>query len=256
MENSNTTNCNQRHMTAPTSRQKPIRRVIVGVTGVFVGVALIVAATMVFTLDLEDGFNLTETHPFGSSSHAIVAHDFAELADPPSWMIEEIRIQGTSATSADLFVGVAATRTVERFLNGVGHDEIVAIEFRADKTLGGVDYTTQPGTAVPTPPGLEPFWAATAHGPNIRSLDWPTEEGDWTAVIMNADGSAPVAADLALGMKIRGLTAIGAFALTFGIASLAGGTLLAMRGQRLRRQLDDGSGAALPALARKPAPTG
>ena len=257
MKNSTTTSASNQPRTPAASNRQGLARVVFGVAGAMAGLALVAVATMVFTLDLEDGFNLTEPHTFESPSPAIVAHDFTELADPPSWLIDEIRVQGTSATTSDLFVGVAPTSAVARYLNGVSHDEIVAIEFNADKTLGGVDYTTHPGTAAPTAPGPERIWVASAQGSNVQTLDWPAEDGEWTAVIMNADGSAPVAADLALGMKISGLAAIGGFAMVAGIASLAAGSALAVSGQRqLRRQRKSDWPAARPPRAGELTPTG
>jgi hypothetical protein len=52
------------------------------------------------------------------------------------------------------------------------------------------EYRHQPGSrALPTA-GTQPFWATVAN----RRLEWEVEEGDWVAVVMNADGARGVVA--------------------------------------------------------------
>jgi len=62
-------------------------------------------------------------------------------------------------------------------------------------------------------------------GSGRRTLEWALRDGDWAVVIMNADGSAPVAADVQLGARfgvvyplVVGLTLAGVFLLALGAA--------------------------------------
>ena len=64
------------------------------------------------------------------------------------------------------------------------------------------------GGAPATLPGQESFWVAQASGTGQQELLWVPAAGDWTAVVMNADGSRPVVAYLSFGATAPGLSAI------------------------------------------------
>ena len=42
----------------------------------------------------------------------------------------------------------------------------------------------------------------STQGPGNQSLTWDPDEGDWTIVVMNADGSAPVRTRAAVGAEL------------------------------------------------------
>ena len=74
------------------------------------------------------------------------------------------------------------------------------------------------------------IWAASEQGSGKQTLNWEIEDGDWSVVVMNADGSAGVDADISAGAKIPFLDALGwtalgsgAFVLLIGIALLVMG---------------------------------
>lgn len=63
-------------------------------------------------------------------------------------------------------------------------------------------------------------------------MDWDVREGSWMAVLMNADGSAPVWADVSVGARVDFLLGIG-IGITVGGAVLLGvGILLIVIGAR------------------------
>ena len=70
------------------------------------------------------------------------------------------------------------------------------------------------------PPADQPFWAASATGAGEQTLEWEPEDGSWEVLVMNADGSRGVAADLSIGAELDPLIWI-------GIGLLVGGGLLA-----------------------------
>lgn len=53
-----------------------------------------------------------------------------------------------------------------------------------------------------TPPGDTDIWTEEASGTGAVALVWPAEDGDWTLVVMNADGSADVGADVSVGATL------------------------------------------------------
>jgi hypothetical protein len=69
-----------------------------------------------------------------------------------------------------------------------------------------------------------------------QTLTWKVREGDWSVVLMNADGSRGVAADVDLGAKLS-------FLLWVAIGLLIGGVLVSV-----------GSTALIVLAARRPRP--
>jgi hypothetical protein len=136
-----------------------------------------------------------------------------------------IRLNATSDDPAkELLLGIGPKDAVESFLRGVEHDVVVDVELDPFEA----EYRHQPGSrALPTP-GTQPFWATVAN----RSLEWEVEEGDWVAVVMNADGSRGVAADVSVAAKSDLILWVAIGSLVAGL--LLGGlaALLIMRGSR------------------------
>ncbi len=214
-------------------RRRNTTAIVLGALGVLVGAALVGGAATVLTLDVDDdGFDITEAYGFERPSYAIVAEDPDGLADPPSWLIDEIRIRGTNTTGAGLFLGIAATADVDNYLSGVAHDEVTDLVFNNDSTIRDVAYATHDGTAAPTAPGLQGFWVESVEGSGIQTLDWSLESGDWKVVVMNADATTGVTADLAVGIRMPILTTVAWIAIAVGAVSLLGGGYLAYRGLR------------------------
>lgn len=153
--------------TQPTSRAvmvmtgPKILALVFGVLGVLVGATLLAGATTILTEDRdEDGFFVSDEHTFERSSHAILSEDVDILTDAPSWVIDrltdpvDLRIQGTDAGGAGLFIGIAATADVETYLSGVAHDEVTSLDID-DGSIANVEYVIHEGTQFPTTPGLK-----------------------------------------------------------------------------------------------------
>ena len=77
------------------------------------------------------------------------------------------------------------------------------------------------------PPGEQRIWVASAEGSGRQTLTWDVEGGNWSIVLMNADGSRGVEADVRIGVKINVLpwiilgVGIGALVmLGFGLGTL------------------------------------
>ena len=93
-------------------------------------------------------------------------------------------------------------------------------------TRSGPTTTNRAGGAPASPPGEQTFWERSDAGTGTRTVEWQLATGDWTVVVMNADGTAGVHADLDLGGTLpvlRGVT-IGLF--VGGGVLLVGGVLL------------------------------
>lgn len=124
-----------------------------------------------------------------------------------------IRVTGTGRAARE-FAGVAPANAANRYLSGVSYTTVTSYD---GQSLG----ISHPGSRVPPPPQSTPIWAARASGAPSATLRWTVREGDWTVIVMNADGSAGVTADVDIAAS---LPALGWLATEF----LAGGTVLAL----------------------------
>jgi hypothetical protein len=148
-------------------------------------------------------------------------------------LLGTVRIRATSDDPAKpVFVGLAPTADVDGYLRGVGHDDVRDLDVDPVR----IDYTAHSGGAPASPPGEQTFWERSDAGTGTRTMTWDLATGDWTVVVMNADGSAGVHADLDLGGQLpvlRGAT-IGLF--VGGGLLLVGGVLLIVLPLATRRR--------------------
>ncbi|MFE2756973.1 DUF4389 domain-containing protein [Actinosynnema sp. NPDC059335] len=116
----------------------------------------------------------------------------------------------------EAFVGIGPAADVERYLSGVDHDRVTGLGDR-------VDYRHSAGTAPPTAPDSQLFWVSSGHG----SLTWTARPGDWTAVVMNPDGSRGVATSVVATATLPALAPAGWALLGVGVVVLVlGGGLV------------------------------
>jgi hypothetical protein len=167
------------------------------------------------------GFLMSDTETFSTETFAIASQPLEVHLDGPGALapdsiLGEAKVTATGDGVVPLFVGVAASEDVDRYLEGVRHATVIDL---ADAPTYA---TTGDG-----PPRLAPtdrgFWAASATGTGTLSVEWPVESGDWTLVVMNADGSDSVAAEVAVGATAPALEWITPVLLSIGLT----GTVLA-----------------------------
>jgi len=172
-------------------------------------------------------YRLSDPLTMEVSSRAVVTDDvellrwttMPEFVSPP----DDIRVQGVATGSDALFMGIAPADSVAGYLDGVVHDEITGWDsFQDDIT--DVVYTRNEGTTDPAAPETKGFWVASVSGSGEHTLDWTIESGEWALVIMNADGSPGVSADVQFGVaRLSALLPIGLVSLVVGLVALVGG---------------------------------
>jgi hypothetical protein len=179
-----------------------------------------------FSSRLFGEYNLTDRLMIEVSSRAVVTDD-VEL--PTYWFVsssEDVRVEGAATGFEALFMGIAPVDAVAGYLDGVAHDEITDWDFFKND-IEDVVYTRNEGTTDPGAPGAEGFWVASVSGSGEQTLDWTIESGKWVVVIMNADGSPGVSADVRLGVLApSGLVPLGLASLAVGLVALIGGVRL------------------------------
>ncbi|WP_101790330.1 DUF4389 domain-containing protein [Nonomuraea indica] len=141
----------------------------------------------------------------------------------------KVRVE-TSASGGPLFVGIGPRADVDAYLKGVGHDRVTRLTFGPgpDDTV----YTRHAGGRPATPPAAQTFWTATGSG----SLEWDVEPGEWTIVIMNADASPTISADLRLSATLPWLDGLTTWLFVATGILLVSGVGLVLLGIRLTRR--------------------
>jgi hypothetical protein len=166
---------------------------------------------------------------------AAVASDDIDLAGdpgPPGWLVElgdvtvELRLESVRS-DVPIFVGVGPQVEVEEYLSGVAHEEVTGLDGHR------LELRTRFGTPDASPPGDETFWEASVEGVGPQALRWEVESGRWVVVVMNADGSPGVSADVEVAAKAGFLLPLAITMLAAGglitIATVTGIVLLARR---------------------------
>ncbi len=185
------------------------------------------------------GYFLTPDQTLGSNGFALTVPDVNEQLTSgwQRWLLSRaeatIRVTGSSRLPAPVFIGVGPTAQVSEYLSGVARDRVTGI----DLTGGSVEYEHVDGATVPRVPGDRSFWAAEVAGTGSRTLEWALRDGDWAMVIMNADASAPVAADVQLGARFGVVYPLIAGLAGVGVVLLALGATLVVIGVARRRDI-------------------
>lgn len=211
---------------------------IVGSIVALVALALLAAGgTLLWAETTErdaDGFYSTSAQRFSSPTHAVRSDELELGSDVPQWVFErdilgQIRITATGEDG--VFVGIAPTEDVERYLAGVEHDRVQELEYDPFS----VTYERSGGGSAPAEPGSEEFWTASAEGSGRQSVTWEVESGNWSVVVMNADASRGVEADVALAAKVSFVRWVGIGILAVGLVFAAGAAALLYFGLRRPR---------------------
>ncbi|HEU5447401.1 MAG TPA: DUF4389 domain-containing protein [Acidimicrobiia bacterium] len=190
------------------------------------------------------GYYTTSTEHFATPTYALTAPvDLGETPAEDDWFFDHpvgtVRIRANSATPA--FVGIGRQPDVDRWLAGVAHERVEGADFGPFDS----DSTVVTGNRPPGSPLDQGFWVASVSGAGRQTLRWPSEPGRWTIVVMNADATAGVTADVDAGARTAILLPIGLGLAALSLLFLAGATALMFFG--LRHQV-----AAAPEAAATP----
>lgn len=187
------------------------------------GTQLVAAAALatVVAAGSSDGFVAAPAARVQTSTSALVT--------PPieieGSFVPEVRLAVTAGRDGDapVFVGIGPSDAVAEYFDGVAIAELDGARGYPPRIL----IRDLPGSAPAASPTEQPFWAASESGPGAQTLTWQLETGDWTLVVMNADGSAGIESTLRFGVEAPWASPVAAaFAVASAITLLLGLALL------------------------------
>jgi hypothetical protein len=194
-----------------------------GVTAVLGAALLAAAGGAVHLVDEQhrDGAYLTsDTVRVGSPGHAVTVEEIDLDGLSEDWLLGTARVRATGTDGAPVFIGVAPTDAVADYLDGVAHSTVTELDDTA--------YAEHPGGAPSQAPTASDIWTDQASGTGTQSMTWKPSGGNWTVVVMNADGSADVHAEADVGATVPVLGSLVRWLLALS-ALLAVGGALALR---------------------------
>jgi hypothetical protein len=180
-----------------------------------------------------NGYLTSSSTRLATSAYAIASTDVTVATGAPGWYVPtgglgSVRIVATANSATPLFIGIASSADVQRYLDGVQYAQLQG--FTGMRGFMGMHvgptYVMHGGGA-PASPASQSIWRAQVSGSGTQSLTWTVSGGHWGVVLMNADGSQSVAADVSVGA-----TAPFLFSLALGLL-IGGGVALVVAGALL-----------------------
>jgi hypothetical protein len=206
--------------------------VVVGSLLVASAVGMAAGATALLVADRAgreaDGFIGTPAQRFTSTGYALEL-DAVDLRTgagtedvDPGTFLGDVRVRA-SADGEPVFVGIGPADAVSGYLGDVDRSVL------GDPAADGRSPRHLPGGAPAAAPGTQPFWVASSGGPGIQQVTWTATTGRWAVVVMNADGSRPVVAEVSGAVTAPALAVvwIGLFVAT-GVTFVVGAVLVGL----------------------------
>jgi hypothetical protein len=208
-----------------------IALVVTGAITALLATALVLGGSLALYGEIEkddEGYLMTDTHRLSGDSRALTTGNLDVDLGEGDWVVRpddlgKIRLDAESRDGKELFVGIASTSVPYTTV-----DDVEAGPFESFDP----DYTRHPGSGRPASPEHADIWVASNHGTSRQTVDWEVQDGDWSIVVMNADGSLGVDADISAGADVPFLNELGWTALGSGSFALAFGIFLIALGAR------------------------
>jgi hypothetical protein len=217
----------QEHTTySPASRRSGWRivSIVAGGIAALLAVGLIAAGALLLWGDSEkddQGYLSTGKDRYAASTYALASDNLDIDLDGAGWIMDrddfgKVRLEVESGTGKPAFVGIARTSDVADYLRGTAYTEVTDIDY----SPFNASYREHDRSGDrPALPADQDFWAASSHGSGTQTVEWDLEDGAWSIVVMNADGSRGVDTEISAAAKIP-------FLGTLGWVSLGGALVL------------------------------
>jgi hypothetical protein len=193
-----------------------------GSVGLLGGGGVAVWAT---TAHRDGGYVDLGTQSYHVSGHAVASPQIELYTRSGGWDVARslfgtVRLRVASAEGHPVFVGIARAGAAKRYLSGTAYTTVTGV------AGGHPSYLGHTGGAPSVLPAQAGIWTVKAAGPGLQPLTWPVASGRWTAVVMNANGSAPVSVRVNAAATLPALPWVAAGLLAAGVVFLVAGALL------------------------------
>ncbi len=174
-----------------------------------------------------EGYYSTRTINIERDSYGVTTYP-ARIELGPAWLFDwpqlvKVKINARSNNSSAVFIGVAEEDDLDNYLDGVAYDEIRELDINRPFRPPRIEYREFSGGGLDTLPVDVGFWSSSTAGEGTQVLEWGIEEGRYSLVLMNQDGSRGIDIDGKIGVKvpITGGIGIGLFIAGFVLIAFA-----------------------------------
>ena len=211
---------------------------VAGVASIVLAAVLALGGAALWTakeaLPDDDGFFTTPAASCSADTFAITSDKLRLRINgvggvTPALLLGDGRVTVRSRDGSSIFVGVAASDSVERYLGGVARTTMLPERAFAERRLPVCESSS--GHAPSAAPGSLPIWTTYSQGRSEQVITWKFKEGDWTVVIMNTNGKRGIDATVdagatfpAVGLLIVPLLVGAGVLLLFGLSLVIGST--------------------------------
>jgi hypothetical protein len=209
----------------PTARRSAgrIASIVGGGVAAVLAIGLIAAGALSLWGDSkkdDEGYLSTGKDRFAASTFALASDNLDVDLDGAGWIVDRddlgnVRLAVESSAGRPVFVGIARTSDVSDYLRGTSYTSVTDVDYSPFHA----SYRDHGGDRRPALPADQDIWTVSAHGSGKQTVAWDLEDGDWSIVVMNADGSRGVDTDISAGAKVP-------FLATLGWISLGGALVL------------------------------
>jgi len=208
-----------------------IASIVAGGVAAILAVGFIAAGALLLWGDSQkddQGYLSTGKDRYAASTYALASENLDVDLDGAGWIMDRddlgnVRLAVESSADKAVFVGIARTSDVSDYLRSTAYTSVTDVDYSPFHA----SYRDHGGDRRPALPAEQDFWAASAHGEGTQTVAWDLEDGDWSIVVMNADGSRGVDTDISAGAKVPFLGTLGWVALGGALVLLiTAGTLV------------------------------
>ena len=208
---------------APKRSGGRIAVIVAGGLAAVLAIGLIAAGALAFWGDSkkdDQGYLSTGKDHYAASTYALASDDLDIDLDGAGWAVDrddlgDVRLAVESRGEKPVFVGIARSSDVSDYLRGTSHTVVTDVNYSPFHA----SYRDHGGTRPPALPANQDFWVASASGSGTQTVARDLEDGHWSVVVMNADGSRGVDTDIKAGVQVP-------FLRTLGWVSLGGALVL------------------------------
>ncbi len=161
----------------------------------------------------EDGFITSDPATIDLPGYAIVLEDIEFDVDPMAWKWMQGRggllkfkiITESNDPAKEIFIGVARESDLRPYLQDLEYQRVIDMDFdeeNYDLMFSADDFRLHPGGPPSAPPTVHSYWVVHTSSADEQELIWEPMAGTYNVVVMNADGSEGIDADIRVGASM------------------------------------------------------